>query len=82
MAMIEVTVEDDVEGEKEYTVMFLMTSRPVPQTWEQPAEGAEFDVRLIWDAAGMQVTRGEFAAVAEEALDCYYDEMLEAAEER
>ncbi len=81
MAMIEVTVEDDLRGELEYTIAFTMTSRPVAETHEQPAEGAEFEVKLIWDGAGSRVTGGEFDAVAEVALDCYYDEMLEAAEE-
>ncbi len=76
MAMIEITVEDDVEGEKEYTIAFV-TTYPVNER-----EGASFEIQLIWDAAGLQVTRGEFNAVAEVAVDCYYDEMLEAAEER
>ncbi len=76
MAMIEITVEDDVEGEKEYTIAFV-TTYPVTER-----EGAMFEIQLIWDAAGSRVTGGEFDAVAEVALDCYYDEMLEVAEER
>ncbi len=82
MAMIEITVDDDVAGEKDYTVAFVMTSASVAQTWVQPAEGAEFEVRLVWDGNGRKVTHGEFDAVAEHVLDCYYDEMLEEAQKR
>lgn len=82
MPMIEVTLDDDIRGECGYTVAFVMTVAPVAQTWEQPAEGAEFEVKLIWDATGERVTRGEFDAVETHALDCYYDEMLAEAQER
>ena len=75
MPIIQVEIEDDVEGEKVYDVAFIMTSRSVAQTWEQPAEGAEFEVRLIWDEAGHPVKGGEFDAVASEVLDCYHEEM-------
>ena len=82
MPMIEVELDDDVAGVKEYTVAFVMTSGPVTQTWNQPAEGAEFEVKLVWDAAGAKVTHGEFDAVAEHVLDCHYDQMLEEATQR
>ncbi len=81
MPMIEVTLEDDVVGEKEYTIAFVMTASPTQETDMQPAEGAEFEVRFVWDAKSKKVKGGEFDAVAEKVLDCYYDEMLEAAGE-
>ncbi len=81
MPMITVTIEDEVAGESDYTVAFVMTASPVAETDMQPAEGAEFEVRLVWDSAGLAVESGEFDAVAKETLDCYYDEMLTVARE-
>ncbi len=82
MPMIEVTLEDDVVGEKTYTAAFVMTSRPVAQTHDQAAEGAEFEIRIIWDGAGTRVKGSEFDAVADAVLDCYYDAMLDAEGEK
>ncbi len=82
MAIITVTVEDDVRGELDFDVGFRMTARPSPATWYQPAEGAEFEVHIVWDAEGKLVTGTEADAVAAVALDCYYDEMLDEWETR
>ena len=76
MPMIDVSAD-----EKDYTVAFVMTSKPVAQTWEQPAEGAEFEVHLVWNAAGKVVRGSKRDAVVDHALICYYDEMLAEAKE-
>ncbi len=73
MSMIEITVDDDVAGEQEYTIAFHQIALSTAQ------EGAQFEVDFIWNLAGYAVRGGEFDTVATHALDCYYDEMLEGA---